>query len=347
MGFGEELWKLTPPFLKRAARKEDSDTWVWLSTLSAVFDRAREKVFLVRRQALVPTASGPALDWHGRDWKMPRFPGETDEAYRERLKNAPEFYLRSGTKRGLRAVLEALGYPDAEIYPLYKEKYKFRFLDESWGLGDGLTLEPVVPDARLDYLGKWSQLAIKLNIGDQPFTSDQHDILMKHLDMVRPPEGRIYAVMFSVVAETRIFYHVSGKLAATLEAMTSTEEAVLNRKRVLDGSWQLGSRQRSLIHATIETETRPLQEKPVYHTLAEGMWYLDGGGPRYQLDGRWALSAPITLGDTIIRLDGQHTLVEGLKLDASWVLDQYAEPRHKCSITEWKDGQLTERRWLQ
>lgn len=347
MGFIDELWKLTPPFLKRAAKKEDSDTWIWHGALGAIFDQAREKVFLVRRQALIPTASGQALDWHGRDWIMPRFPGEINESYHERLKQAPDFYLRSGTKGGIRAVLDALGYPDAEIYPLYKEKYKFRFLDESWGLGDGLTLEPLVPDARLEYLGKWSQLAIKLNIGDQPFTSDQYGALIKHLDMVRPPEGKIYAVMFGVVAETSILYHTLGKLTVTLEAMTSTEETVLDRKKVLDGSWELGSRQRSLISGSVTSETKPLQEKLVYHSLAEGMWYLDGGGSRYRLDGRWALAGLVALGDTIIRLDGQHVLVEGLKLDGSWVLDQYTEPRHKCSITEWKDGQLTERRWLQ
>lgn len=347
MAFNEELWKLVPPFLKRVALKEDSDTWKWLSALDVIYDQAREKVFLVRRQALIPTASGPGLDWHGRDWKMPRFPGETDEAYRERLKNASEFYLRSGTKGGIRAVLEALGYPEAEIYPLYKEKYKFRFLDESWNLGSGLTLEPVEPDARLDYLGKWSQLAIKLDIGDQPFTSDQHDVLTKHLDMVKPPEGRIYAVMFSVVAETTITYYNLGKLRVTLEAMTSAEAAVLDRKKALDGSWALGSRQQSFIKATSRAETRPLEERQVYHDLSEGMWYLDGGGPRYQLDGRWALAGLIALGDTIIRMDGQHVLVEGLKLNGSWALDQYADPRHKCSITEWRDGQLTERRWPQ
>lgn len=345
MGFFEELWKLAPPWLKRTEDPAESDSWTWFSALGVVLDAAREKVFLLRRQMLVPTATGEALDQAGADWRLPRFAGESDEAYRPRLIGATDFYLLSGTIPGMLMVLESLGYPDAEVYPLYKEKYKFRFLDGSFGLADGVTLEPLVSDARLNYLGKWSQLLVKLNIGDQPFMSEQYSLLLKQLNRVKPPEGKIYAVMFDVAAATRILYHTSGHTTASIRSMTSVDPEILFHRRPLDGTWFLKGRQDTLLTVTLAAATSLLDQKKAYRVL-DGGRILDGGGQRYHLDGRWRLNAGIALGEMLVVLDGSIALGEGLLLDGSWQLDEYDVPRHGLTCTTWAGGKLTERRVL-
>ena len=208
MKFAEELWRIAPPFLKRTLVREDSDLWIYLQTLAGMFDQARLKVFEARRQALVPTASGVGLDRHGEERKTPRYPGEEDESYRQRLLTYQERHLRSGTKRGMLTAMRIMGYPDAVIYPLYKEKYKFSFLDGNRTFDGTTSLEPIDPEAKLEYLGKWSQLLISLTLDDQPFTKEQSDLLLKVLNELKPPEGKIYALLLSISVSSFIRYQV-------------------------------------------------------------------------------------------------------------------------------------------
>jgi len=198
MGFTQELWKLLPPFLRPGGRSEkekenqQSDMYIFLKVMGDILDEARQKVFYVRRQALVPTSKGNALDEHGRDRQMPRFAGEPDEDYRLRLENAPEFYLMAGTRTGIMNTMKSLGYPDGEFYPLYKEKY--------------------VEDPRPEYLGKWSQFVLRLTSPvDRIYSPSRHRILIENINKVKPPEGRLYAV--EITARPRTMNTYSGMLA--------------------------------------------------------------------------------------------------------------------------------------
>ncbi|GAB6170794.1 hypothetical protein JCM15765_02720 [Paradesulfitobacterium aromaticivorans] len=363
MGFGDKLWQIAPPFLKRTIRPEDSDTWVWLQAIGTIFDKAKTQVFAVRRQGLVPTATGLALDWHGDDRRMPRQPGESDAAYQKRLLNFREYYLRTGTKQGILDALWALGYTEAEVYPLYKEKYKFRFLDGNWTLDGNTTLEPLDPEAKLEYLGKWSQLLIKLNIGDQPFLQAQRDVLIKHLNELKPPESAIYAIPFAVKAETQSAYLVLQTSVVTVHGSLSLDQVVLDGRKLLDNSWALRNRLSSSAKMTFTTSLSSLEQPEKLHLLSEGAWMLDGGGSRHCLDGRWQLqprgmldgtwnlgegrplASAVKLGERLNCLDGSLSLSEGRKLDGSWTLALSAPSRYQSIISEWKNGRL-ERRWL-
>jgi hypothetical protein len=78
--------------------------------------QAQVALYGLRRQWVIRTATGPALDEHGRHRGLPRSAGESDDAYRERLLAAFTVRLSSNTPAGLLALLAALGLSVASIY---------------------------------------------------------------------------------------------------------------------------------------------------------------------------------------------------------------------------------------
>ncbi|TEB09131.1 hypothetical protein [Pelotomaculum propionicicum] len=118
MGFGDYFYYLAHRIFKRAPR-ENNDLDKFTRGIGSVYDRAKEAIFKLREQALIITASGKALDQHGRDRNMPRFPGESDDKYRLRLLKAFSYYEQLGTKEHMLEVLRGLGYKDCDIDELY------------------------------------------------------------------------------------------------------------------------------------------------------------------------------------------------------------------------------------
>ena len=98
MKFGEYLWKLLPGVFKR---KDDGDVRRWVDVQGEVLDDLKLSVFAMRRSWVIATAQGAALDAIGKSRKLPRYPGEDDEAYRRRLSAAWEIYSRGGTIPGM------------------------------------------------------------------------------------------------------------------------------------------------------------------------------------------------------------------------------------------------------
>lgn len=118
MRFGEYFWKLlTRPF----KMDDDGSLRTWVDAVGTQLDKVKLSVFKMRRSWVIQTATGEALDLIGRSRKLPRYPGESDEAYRRRLSAAWEIYRRGGTIPGMKEALRLIGYPDAEIHELYKD----------------------------------------------------------------------------------------------------------------------------------------------------------------------------------------------------------------------------------
>lgn len=120
MKFAEYLWYLTHRPLKLLS-PEESDVYTLFKATGKILDKAKEKIFLIRRQALIATATGKALDKHGIGRKLKRFAGETDEQYRKRLLAKYENARMAGTYRGIVKTVISLGYDNAEVRPLYLE----------------------------------------------------------------------------------------------------------------------------------------------------------------------------------------------------------------------------------
>lgn len=80
-------------------------------------------------------ASGAGLDAIGRDRGIERAPGESDEAYRPRLKAWLQTWRWAGTRRGLLTALAAAGLSNVRIY-------------ERWDLAAAGILPPVEGELR-------------------------------------------------------------------------------------------------------------------------------------------------------------------------------------------------------
>jgi hypothetical protein len=120
MKFADYLWYLAHKPLK-FTKQAESESYKIFSVFGKILDEAKEKIFLVRRQALIATAKGKALDKHGSGRQLRRFAGESDEQYRKRLLAKYENARAAGTYKGIVKLLKSLGYDNAEVKPLYLE----------------------------------------------------------------------------------------------------------------------------------------------------------------------------------------------------------------------------------
>lgn len=117
MNFHEYMWSLAhEPFKK--SKNPNNDISKLLHTFGEVLEDVKNNIFLIRRQALIKTSQGKALDGHGGS-KFPRYSEEYDEQYRNRLLNRKEQARKAGTVEGMLLALQSLGYINAEINPFY------------------------------------------------------------------------------------------------------------------------------------------------------------------------------------------------------------------------------------
>ncbi len=168
-------------------------------TIGKLLDDAKSSIFRLREIKYISTSTGRALDLHGIDRKMPRLAGESDDSYRLRLLTAYDLYRLGGTEIGLKRVLEGLGYPNATLYPLWREKYK-------WS-NDPVPV-PLTPDANPEYLGKWSQFVISLNVTDREVTAQQRAIFRDTINRAKPIESKLFRLINEIHVAESIIYSV-------------------------------------------------------------------------------------------------------------------------------------------
>ena len=222
------LWAKTPGFFKRTLKKEESDTWKLWNSIGPILDSAKNNVFSVRRAALIATAEGDELDKHGRDRRMSRYAGESDDDYRNRLMAAYDLYREGGTEPGMQKVLAQLEYPDAEVYPLYKEKYQ--------------------ANPNPEYLGKWSQFLIKIPITARAFMPNHLKALRLVIASSKPAESKLYALLLSMVGMKQATNRLNLGRTLAIQARASYPDGLItmNGSRYMNGSWSMDSRRAEL-----------------------------------------------------------------------------------------------------
>lgn len=154
MRFVDYLWFLAHGVLKRT-KKDDNDVYKLFDAAGNILDAAKTNIFLIRRQGLIATATGKALDYHGRGRQLPRYAGETDDQYRKRLLSKREISEKAGTVEGIILALKSMGFDRAEIEPLYLEDTErwaefYIYLDQDLltQYGNLETVERVVRDVK-------------------------------------------------------------------------------------------------------------------------------------------------------------------------------------------------------
>lgn len=88
----------------------------WMRAHGRAKDWTQDAVRQAVRAGLVAVAPVDALGYDGNERNLPRYPGDTDETYRARLQRAWELWQQAGTRPGLLAVLDALGFANAAIH---------------------------------------------------------------------------------------------------------------------------------------------------------------------------------------------------------------------------------------
>lgn len=175
MGFSDYLWALLPKSFKG---KQDNDASKWVGVLGDSLDTAKAAIFLSRRAWLIATASGNALDNHGRTRGLPRYPGESDDLYRRRLLAAYEIYALGGTSRGIIRALELMGYPHAQVHELYRD-----------GVVTPLHGGTYVYDGQARHRGgvRWAEFRVIMGIeDDRPFTRDDLAVIQAEIYRMKP-----------------------------------------------------------------------------------------------------------------------------------------------------------------
>lgn len=119
MDFTEYLWSLTLGVMRKIKNTE-SDVYKVLNAVGNVLEDAKEAIFIVRRQGIISTAKGRALDLHGEGRKVIRYAGETDEQYRKRILSKKEIARMGGTAKGVVYTAQSMGYVRAEHVPMFK-----------------------------------------------------------------------------------------------------------------------------------------------------------------------------------------------------------------------------------
>lgn len=236
--FADDLFAWAHGIFKKLPRKADMDITKLTGVIGGMLDDAKQAAFRVRELKFIMTSEGRALDLHGVDRKMPRLAGESDESYRKRLLAAYDLYREGGTQPGMKRVLESLGYPAAEIYPLYREKYKFHLHDGQL-LMDGTQAMTAKEDgANVDYLSKWSQFIVYLNASDEALLQRDRDRLLHMINKAKPIESKLYAFIFSFAAVADYTLRNAGESSILSPAflLNRPQGYRMNDRRVMDGS---------------------------------------------------------------------------------------------------------------
>lgn len=150
--FAEYMFYLLFTPLKKT-KKSVNQFYIFFKTIGELFDKSKEDILRLRREAMVITSSPEMLPVHGQDRGMPKLKGETDENYRTRLIMKNIIAERAGEDAAIYYVTRAFGYDDVDI----------------------------VPNPNLE---KWAEVEVRLMGGK--IVLDDEALLLKELNKVKP-----------------------------------------------------------------------------------------------------------------------------------------------------------------
>ncbi len=326
-----EFFQYMYNLLTRPFRKKIGNFITWLQKMGKFLDELKESVYKVRRVWLIKTSYGQALELHGSARKVEKYPGEPDDYYKMRIIGALEAQFFGGSKSGLEALLASMGYPDSRIIPLYEEIKKYIdsdgiLLDGSWQL-DGARKLDIPNGIKIEYLGKWAEFIIELNIGKKRFLIEDYWLLINMIDRARNAHELVTEIILkmttqfssNVILDCEIeaieFFRLD---AGQYPKLNGIKQSKIDQLK-LDGTWQMNgyynltsikSVQGWMLGLNIPESELKVEEMFTLGTgrFNEDVWKLDGGGCRWKLDGSWLL-------------DGGGIFLNGeKKLDGSWIL---------------------------
>lgn len=116
--FGKYIQELLPAVLKR--KKQTNQLLVFCKILGFMFDDIKTALFRLREESILEACSDCMLEVFGQDYDMQQMKGETHLQYRKRLQMKAQVAERAGTLQGILYALEAVGYDNCSIEPLWE-----------------------------------------------------------------------------------------------------------------------------------------------------------------------------------------------------------------------------------
>ncbi len=118
MNFGEYMFHLLTTPLKR--QKSSNQFWIFFKVVGSLFDDTKSDIFRLRKECNITTASRVMLPVHGTDRDMVRLKSEGTEYFRRRLLMKAIVAEMAGTEAGILYALQALGYGNCYITPVWE-----------------------------------------------------------------------------------------------------------------------------------------------------------------------------------------------------------------------------------
>lgn len=273
--FADYFYFLAHRVFKLGKDRKSSDIWQFTGGIGPDYDQANQAIFKLRSQALIILAEGKALDAHGLDRKMPRYPGEEDMPYKLRLLNAFSYYSAVGTKTAILAALARLGYTDLDIIEAY-------LTDQT----------------------RWAEFGVVFSWDvDSVLNSASLRPLRDTVKRMKPAHTR----MTTLTVPYKPVTMVNSELITARDIHRATLNFWGNGLLYLDGSWLLdgsfdldGLREgRSEFHPALSRNSATLAVSEEYSfklTTNYHLWQIDGA---YDLDGTRNLDAAVIIDDPL------------------------------------------------
>ena len=118
MNFGEYMFYLLTAPLKK--HKSTNQFRIFFKVMGGLFDDTKQDIFRIRRECSIVTAARSMLQVHGDERDMVRLKGEEIEYFRRRLLMKAVVAEKAGTEEGILYALQALGYKNCYITPVWE-----------------------------------------------------------------------------------------------------------------------------------------------------------------------------------------------------------------------------------
>jgi len=116
------LWELLPSSFKTSNKEpEDTDVYKLLETWASAAEGFRQSAFSARRQKFPELSNDKVLYLLGKERNLEKFPNESLDEFRERIKKAVEFWFQAGSVETLKKILNIYGFTSVEVKPVLLE----------------------------------------------------------------------------------------------------------------------------------------------------------------------------------------------------------------------------------
>ena len=226
-GFADYLWFLLPRPLRHPSGLAASEIGRLVDVLGGLLDDARDAGFQVRRAWFPQTAAGAALDLHGAERELIRWPGESDDAYRARLVAAFELHQAGGTIPGMVLAMETLGHAGARVIEPREANIRLDGacdLDGSWTLGSRLS---------------WALFEVAIQAPADGLSADELARILHTVRTWKPAHTRLAALVLELGDLLEDAYPETPDAMAVAVALAPSDPYAW-AARLLDGTWSLG-----------------------------------------------------------------------------------------------------------